>query len=154
MKIEDAIKQKKFQNEYQKANINLFYTYAWLQLQIVQTLKPYNISPQQFNILRILRGRHPKPASIRELTDRMLDKASNASRLVDKLLAKELVTKTTCKQDNRRMEVLITENGLDLLKRASTDVENWINDVFSSLSEEEAQQFNFLLDKIRSYQVD
>ena len=149
MKIEEAIKQKKFQNEYHKANVNLFYTQAWLQLQIVQKLKPYNISPQQFNILRILRGQHPKPASIRELTDRMLDKSSNASRLVDKLLAKSLVTKSTCKKDNRRMEVMITEQGLDLLEKSSNDIEGWINEVFGVLSEGEARQFNTILDKIK-----
>ena len=149
MKIEEAIKQKKFQNEYQKASINLFYTQAWLQLQIVQKLKPFNISPQQFNILRILRGQHPKPASIRELTDRMLDKASNASRLVDKLLVKGFVTKTTCKNDNRRMEVLITNEGLRMLKKASLEVEGKIDRVFSMLTEDEARQFNDLLDKIK-----
>ena len=149
MKIEDEIKQKTFLNEYQKASINLFYTQAWIQLKIIQALKPFNISPQQFNILRILRGRHPKPASIRELTDRMLDKSSNASRLVDKLLIKDLVEKSTCKNDNRKMEVSITKQGLDLLKKASTQVESCTDEVFGVLTVEEANFFNEMLDKIR-----
>ncbi len=149
MKIEDEIKQKTFLNEYQKANINLFFTQAWLQLKIIQELKPFNISPQQFNILRILRGRHPNPASIRELTDRMLDKSSNASRLVDKLLVKGFVEKSTCKNDNRKMEVSITKEGLKMLEKASTPVEKCIVDVFGVLSMDEATQFNNMLDKIR-----
>ena len=149
MKIEDEIKQKTFLNEYQKANINLFYTQAWMQLKIIHALKPYNISPQQFNILRILRGSHPKPASIRELKDRMLDKSSNASRLVDKLLIKGLVEKSTCKNDNRKMEVNITVQGLVLLEKASNQVEGCISEVFGILTLEEATTFNEILDKIR-----
>lgn len=149
MKIEDEIKQKTFLNEYHKANINLFFTQAWMQLKILQALKPFNISPQQFNILRILRGSHPKPASIRELTDRMLDKSSNASRLVDKLLAKGLVEKSTCKNDNRKMQVNITVEGLTLLGKASSEVEQCISEVFGVLSVEEASVLNTTLDKIR-----
>lgn len=149
MKIEEAIQQKKFQNEYQKAHINLLYTHAWLQLRTVHVLKPINISPQQFNILRILRGQYPKPASIRELTDRMIDKASNASRLVDKLLAKGYVTKSACEADNRRMEVKITDEGLKFLEKASKKVDAFTKGVFKSLSEDEARQLSDLLDKIR-----
>ena len=149
MKIEDEIKQKTFLNEYHKAHINLFYTQAWLQLKILQVLKPFNISPQQFNILRILRGRYPKPASIRELTDRMLDKSSNASRLVDKLLAKKFVDKCVSKRDNRRMEVGITQEGLDMLAKASEKVEASIDSVFGTLTKEEAVQLNQILNKIR-----
>ncbi len=149
MRIEDEIQQQTFLSEYHKANINLFYTQAWMQLKIIQALKPFNISPQQFNILRILRGRHPKPASIRELTDRMLDKSSNASRLVDKLLAKGFVEKSTSKKDNRKMEVNITEQGLQMLKQASAEVEHCISEVFGVLSEEEATSLNNVLDKIR-----
>lgn len=150
MKIEKAIKQKAFLSEFHKANINLFYTMAWMQLKINKELKPFNLSPQQFNILRILRGQHPKPASIRELTDRMLDKASNASRLVDKLLLKGMVSKTTCENDNRRMEVAITEKGLSILDDASNKVETVIDNVFGVLTIDEAAQLNDMLDKIRS----
>lgn len=144
MRIEDEIKQKTFPNEFLKANVNLFYTNAWLQLQILHLLKPYNISPQQFNILRILRGSLPKPASIKELTDRMLDKASNASRLVDKLIAKGFVEKSICESDNRRMEVVITNAGLKMLEEASIVIENKVNALFSTLSESEAQTLNNL----------
>ncbi len=149
MKIEDEIKQKTFPNEFLKANVNMVFTNAWVQLKVLHELKPFNISPQQFNVLRILRGCHPKPASIRELTDRMLDKASNASRLVDKLLLKGFVSKATCISDNRKMEVVITEEGLKILEKASEKVESKIVEIYSALSEEEARQVNHLLDKLR-----
>ncbi len=149
MKIEDEIKQKTFPNEFLKANVNLFFTNAWMQLKILQELKPFNISPQQFNVLRILRGCHPKPASIKELTDRMLDKSSNASRLVDKLLSKGFVSKSTCQSDTRRTEVFITEEGLEMLETASGKVESKIDEVYSTLSEKEAQQLSHLFDKLR-----
>ena len=149
MTIEEAIQQKTFISEFHKAHINLFYTQAWMELQMIQVLKPFNISPQQFNILRILRGHYPKPASIRELTDRMIDKASNASRLVDKLLAKGFVIKTACINDNRRMEVIITKKGLDHLTNASATVEQSIHQSFGDLSQEETQLLNSFLDRIR-----
>lgn len=150
MSIEDEIDQRKFSSLFAKANINLLYTAGWVQLNTTKELKPFNISVQQFNILRILRGRHPKPASIRELTDRMLDKSSNASRLVDKLQSKNLVAKQKCENDNRRVEVTITTEGLQLLEKASEKVEMNIEKVFSSISEEDAILLNEILDKLRS----
>ena len=149
MRIEDEIKQKTFPNEFLKANVNLFYTNAWMQLKILQELKPFNISPQQFNILRILRGKNAKPASIKELTDKMLDKSSNASRLVDKLIAKGFVSKSVCPDDNRRMEVSITDEGLQMLEKASMVVERQVEESYQTLSQEEATQLNNLLDKLR-----
>lgn len=91
MKIEDAIKQSKFKNEYEKLVVNILYTAGWIELEISRIFKEYGITIQQYNILRILRGQYPKPATINMLIDRMIDKMSNASRLVDKLLAKKLV---------------------------------------------------------------
>lgn len=149
MKIEEEIDQKTFADEFVKAHINLMYTAGWAQLQIVKTLKPFNISVQQFNIMRILRGRSPRPASIRELTDRMLDKASNASRLVDKLNAKGLVVKQTSPDDNRRLEVVLTEEGQKLLARASSRVEHSLNEIYQNISEKDACLLNGLLDKMR-----
>ncbi|MFQ5447919.1 MAG: hypothetical protein ACE5FF_13405 [Saprospiraceae bacterium] len=93
MRIEDEIKQSHFPNEFVKAHINVLYTAVWAGLAVSQSLKSFNISHQQFNVLRILRGRYPEPASIRDLTERMIDKSSNASRLVDKLVAKGLAVK-------------------------------------------------------------
>lgn len=149
MKIEDEIKQKSFSSEYLKVNINLIYTANWASLKITHVLKPFGITPQQFNILRILKGRACQPASIKELTERMLDKSSNASRLVDKLLIKGLVKKETCDDDNRRTDVILTEEGLRVVNEASIAVENEISIMFASLTPEEAVQLNHLLDKTR-----
>jgi len=150
MKIEDAIKQQQFKNEYQKANINLLFTASWLTSNIAQALKPFGISNQQFNILRILKGGHPKPQSVKELTTKMLDRSSNASRLVDKLLEKRLVERTVCPTDRRKVEILITESGLNLTDEVSAELEVIIQAIFSKISKNEAKELNRLLDFIKS----
>lgn len=149
MKIEEAIKQKVFLSEYHKLHVNLFYTQSLIELRLSKVLKPHQLSPQQFNILRILKGRFPKPASIRELTDLMIDKASNASRIVDKLLSKKLVNKSACKKDSRKMEVVITEAGLNNLETASREIEKFVNETYGVLTVEEAQSLNAMLDRIK-----
>src|SRR5688572_20535772 len=101
MKLEEEIRQGKFKSEHHKAVLNIIYTAGWLNGIHTRILKKYGISPQQFNILRILRGQHPKPATINLLIERMLDKMSNASRLVDKLKVKGLVERRQCDQDRR-----------------------------------------------------
>ena len=115
MKLEDEIKQSKFKSEQHKALLNVIYTASWINSIHVRILKKHSISPQQFNLLRILRGQHPKPATVNLLIDRMLDKMSNASRLVDKLVAKKFVERTQCENDRRAVDVLITKKGLSLL---------------------------------------
>lgn len=149
MRIEDEIQQKKFKSEYQKAHINILFTAAWLNQQNQQILKPLGISSQQFNILRILRGMHPQPASIKLLTERMIDKMSNASRLVDKLLAKDLVQRNESGADRRRVDVVITDKGLQILEKASIAVEDSLHQEMAKLSEEEATLLNELLDQLR-----
>lgn len=149
MRIEDEIQQKKFKSEYQKAHINILFTAAWLNQQNQQILKPLGISSQQFNILRILRGMHPQPASIKLLTERMIDKMSNASRLVDKLLSKDLVQRNESGADRRRVDVLITDKGLQLLEKASIAVEDSLHQEMAMLSEQEAARLNELLDQLR-----
>ena len=149
MGIEKDIQQTNFKSELHKAHLNILYTASWLNQKTTQSLKAYKISPQQFNILRILRGRHPEPASIKLLTERMLDKMSNASRLVDKLKAKGLVERLECPDDRRRVDVNITEKGLKLLEKASEAVEQGIIDFGTALEEPDAKQLNNYLDKMR-----
>lgn len=149
MKIQDEIRQKKFKSEYQKAHINILFTAAWLSQQTVQIFKPLGISSQQFNILRILRGMHPEPSSVKLLTERMIDKMSNASRLVDKLEAKKLVQRIESGADRRRVDVFITPAGLSLLEKVSEQVEDRLHQDMALLSEEEAFRLNELLDKMR-----
>lgn len=147
MKLEKEINQKRFKNEYQKAAINVIYTANWLSAAHAANLKPFGITQQQFNILRILRGQQPKPASIKLLKERMMDKMSDASRLVDKLTAKGLVDRKTCKSDRRNVDVCITEKGLELLAKLDHLDDEFRNII--SLTETEVEQLNQLLDKMR-----
>ncbi len=149
MRIEDEIKQPIFRNEHHKAHINLVYTAGWLQLRKALAFKPFGLTLPQFNILRILRGQHPLPATVALLIDRMLDKTSNASRIVDRLEEKQLVTRTVCPANRRAVDIRITPAALALLSRIE---ESGIidSDGLNQLTEAEMQQLNNLLDKIRS----
>ncbi|MCO6489770.1 MAG: MarR family transcriptional regulator [Phaeodactylibacter sp.] len=149
MKIEEEIKQKKFKSVYHKAHINVIFTASWLSQNSAQLLKPYKISWQQFNILRILRGMHPEPATVKLLTERMIDKMSNASRLVEKLKKKGYVERRVCPSDRRRVDVEITEKGLEVLESLSRVMEEGLHQKMSALSAAEAEQLNSLLDKLR-----
>lgn len=150
MKIGNEIKQTKFKSEYQKMLINILFTSGWLASKHACNLKPYGISGQQYNILRILRGQHPKPATVNLLIDRMLDKNSNASRLVEKLRLKKLVERAICADDRRAVNVAITKKGLDLLIELDEHEESFISKELKKISEKEAEQINLLLDKLRS----
>lgn len=148
MEISKEIKQTKFKNEYQKMLINILFTSGWLSSKHTCNLKPYGISTQQFNILRILRGQHPKPATVNLLIDRMLDKNSNASRLVEKLRIKKLVERAVCPEDRRAVNVIITQKGLDLLEELDKK-DGSIFKELKNVSEKEATTINTLLDKLR-----
>jgi DNA-binding MarR family transcriptional regulator len=149
MRIEDEIKQPIFRDEYQKAYINLIYTAGWLQLRQAAAFKPFGLTLPQFNILRILRGQHPLPATVALLIDRMLDKTSNASRIVDRLEEKKLVTRTVCPANRRAVDIRITKAGLELLEQIeATGVLHSAEN--APLNEAEMNQLNHLLDKMRS----
>lgn len=148
MEIGKEIKQSKFKSEHQKMLINILFTSGWLNAKHAGSLKPYGISSQQYNILRILRGQHPKPATVNLLIDRMLDKNSNASRLVEKLRLKKLVERATCPDDRRAVNVIITEKGLSLLAEIDTHEDGMLKEL-KHLSAKEAEQLNTLLDKLR-----
>ncbi|MEO7992145.1 MAG: MarR family transcriptional regulator [Chryseolinea sp.] len=147
MKIEEEIKQEKFSSQHQKAVINLIYTANWLTSRQQDFFKPHNITGQQFNILRILKGQHPKTISATEIKARMLDKNSDVSRLLDRLVSKNLIVKKACPNDRRAADVSITEEGLILLK--AIDKQQADMDHILSLSETEAKQLSDLLDKSR-----
>ncbi|MFI5264266.1 MAG: MarR family winged helix-turn-helix transcriptional regulator [Candidatus Kapaibacterium sp.] len=148
MEIGQEIKQGKFKSEYQKLGINIAFTSSWMERQIAQQLKPHKLTAQQFNILRILRGQQPNPATINLLTERMLDKNSNASRLVDKLVKKEFASRQECPADRRQVDVAITKKGLDLLAKLDKEEEEWAGKL-KVLSAPEAKELNRLLDKLR-----
>jgi DNA-binding MarR family transcriptional regulator len=149
MKIEEEIKQFEFKSEYHKMVINILFTSKWIEHHNYEVLKPFNISSQQFNILRILRGQHPNCASMTLLQERMLDKMSNASRLVEKLRLKNLIERKENNEDRRQVRVTITDKGLSLLNELDL-VMSQNENVFEHLTMEEATILNRLLDKIRS----
>jgi DNA-binding MarR family transcriptional regulator len=149
MSIETDIKQNNFKSPYTKAIVNILYTHSWLQSAQMEIFKPYDLTIQQYNVLRILRGQHPNPITVIAIIERMMDKMSNASRLVDKLLLKGLAVRTECPNDRRAVDVTITQKGLDLLAELDVLQDNW-EKTLSNLSEEEALQLSSLLDKIRT----
>ncbi|RMG27123.1 MAG: MarR family transcriptional regulator [Bacteroidetes bacterium] len=148
MKLEEAIQQTHFRSEYQKATINLIYTHNWLKDQIKSILKDYNVTMQQYNVLRILRGQYPRPVSTHTIRERMLDKMSDASRIVERLFRKGLVKRSTCPADKRLVDVTISQQGLELLSIMDTRAEA-LDNLLKNLSLKEVQQLNDLLDKIR-----
>jgi DNA-binding MarR family transcriptional regulator len=148
MGIEKDINQQKFRNEHQKAGINLIYTFNWVSEKMKVFFEDRDITSQQFNILRILRGAH-KPLSTLQIRERMLDKMSDTSRIVDRLVLKSLVKKNVCKTDRRLVDITITKKGEKLLEEL--DQRNQQMDaVLNNLSEEDAKTLNQLLDKIRN----
>jgi DNA-binding MarR family transcriptional regulator len=150
MKIEEAIQQKSFADPFHKAQVNVLYTAAWINQQSTQALKPFNISIQQYNILRILRGMHPEPATVKLLTERMIDKMSNASRLVEKLKQKDLVCREGCPEDRRRVNISITDKGLELLEKASVALDTAVSNHMQYLEQVEAESLSNMLDRIRT----
>lgn len=147
MKIEDEIRQPKFKSAHQKALINLIFTSNWLTNKQQEFFKPYGITAQQFNILRILKGQHPNSISGTEIKNRMLDKNSDVSRLLDRLILKNLVEKKVCPLDKRASDVFITPTGIELLEGLSK-LQKEVDDVLN-LTSEEAEQLSNLLDKAR-----
>ncbi len=148
MKIEQEIKQTKFRNPQHKATLNLLYTASWLEGRNQDFFKPFGITNQQFNILRILRGQHPNKISGSEIKSRMLDKNSDVSRLLDRLIIKKLAVKSKCPDDKRAADIAITEKGLQLLK-ALDDKMDQIESKAINLTPAEAVKLSSLLDKCR-----
>ena len=148
MGIDNDIHQTKFRNEHQKAGLNLLYTYGWVMERTKEIFATEDITPQQFNILRILRGSHPQPLSTLQIRERMLDKMSDTSRIVDRLIAKGLVKKGTCKSDRRLVDVMITEKGRKMLERLDQR-EDELDNIIGNLTEKEAVVLSDLLDKLR-----
>jgi len=149
MSIDQDIQQAKFRNAQQKAAINLIYTLAWMKDKTKSIFESEDITAQQFNILRILRGSFPQPLSTLQIRERMLEKMSDTSRIVDRLIAKGLVKKLTCKNDRRLVDVVISDKGKKLLERLDARQDE-IDGVLGNLSEKDANILSDLLDKIRN----
>ena len=149
MRIEEEIHQKKFRNEYQKASINLIYTNNWLTTKQKRFFAEHDITLQQYNVLRILRGQYPGSISTSAIRGRMLDRSSDASRIVDRLTKQGLVEKKICPTDKRLVDVTISEKGLKLLEKIDQSIDE-LDHAVGNLTVGEAQELNRLLDKIRS----
>ena len=147
MKLEKAIRQKGFQNEYQKAIINIIYTHNYLIGKMNPVFKQYGITRQQYNVLRILRGQHPDPATINLIKERMLDKMSDASRIAERLKKKKLIEKSRSLIDKRAVDIIISKKGLALLK--TMDPESKKFNKLITLSDGEVANLNKILDNLR-----
>jgi DNA-binding MarR family transcriptional regulator len=146
MSIEKDISQRKFNSEFQKVMVNLIYTHNWMMERMKQFFEQADLTPQQFNILRILRGAG-QPLSTLQIRQRMLDKMSDTSRIVDRLIKKGLTKKVVCKSDRRLVDVTISEKGLKLLEKLD-EMQPDLDKIIKSLNESEAKDLNNLLDKI------
>lgn len=149
MQLETEIKQKSFKSPYQKLAVNLIYTTNWLSHHYEGFFKDKDLSTQQFNVLRILRGQHPTPCTLKLVKERMLDRMSDASRIIDKLVAKELVIRNQCPGDRRSVNLVISDKGLALLKELDF-IDDAVKEIFGNLSKTEVETLNELLDRLRS----
>ena len=148
MQIDKEIQSTKFEDNYHKVIVNINYTYGWINNLTREMFERHNLTSQQFNILRILRGQYPNPATINLLKERMIDKMSDASRIVDRLIQKGMVSRCTNNKDRRAVDIRISECGLAVLKKM--DVEFKAKDLLhQNLTGEEAGQLSDLLDKLR-----
>jgi DNA-binding MarR family transcriptional regulator len=148
MSLEEDILQPKFNSEYDKAVVNILFTGSWLYNLNASRFKPYDITPEQYNVLRILRGSHPKPMMLADITSRMIDKSSNATRLVEKLRAKGFLKREICEDNRRQVDIFITEKGLSVLKKIDQESAEWLSKL-KSISKAEAAELNRILDKLR-----
>lgn len=149
MRIEQAINQRKFKDDYHKIVVNLLFTGNWLRDALGANLKEHGLLPQHYNALRIIKGRHPEPVSAGDIKDVMLDKASDVTRLLDKLEKLEYVQRRLCPHNRRKMDINITPQGLKLLSDVDVLMDTFYEDLAERITEEEAAALSDLLDKIR-----
>jgi len=149
LKIEQEIEQENFDSEQQRLLINIMFTGNQFTLLSSRMLKQFSLTTQQFNVLRILRGQKGNPISVKDMHGRMLDSTSNVSRLVDKLLAKNLITRITCPNDRRKVELTIPKKGLQLLSEIDVFLKVIKKRLRSAITEDEAKIASRILDKFR-----
>ena len=152
MTIEEVIKSTVKMDNAKKVILNIMYTQNVIQDHFSELMKPYDLSGEQYNVLRILRGQKGKPANMCVIQERMLAKTSNTTRLVDKLLLKDYVTRNVCPDNRRKIEVLITQKGLDILKELDPKVDEHERLFANNISQEELELLNQLLEKYRNQQ--
>lgn len=150
MSLEQDIKQEKFADEHEKAAVNILFTASWLYNRNAARLKAHDITPEQYNVLRILRGSYPRALMLADITSRMIDKSSNATRLVEKLRQKGLLRRDICENNRRQVDIIITDAGLGLLKQIDMEAgQTWL-ETLRVISKEEAANLNKILDQLRA----
>lgn len=150
MNISEAIKQKSFSSPHEMALINVLFTSNWLRDKQKEYFYPYDLKPQHFNVLRILKGKYPDNSCPGDIKDVMLDKSPDLTRLIDKMMKMGLVERNVCQENRRKVDVKITDKGLSIVD----DISERMNAMYTlwkdKLSEKEAQKLSELLDKLRS----
>lgn len=152
MKLEQAIQSNKFKNETQKAALNVLYTAWWLKTNMSKGLKEFGLTHEQYNVLRILKGKYPEQICVRDIACRMIEKNSNVPRIIDRLEIKKLVKRTSSAADKRETVITLTQAGILLLEASTKSIDDTMENV-TILSEVEAAQLNKLLEKLRSTEV-
>lgn len=148
MKLEEEIRQSKFESMHQKAVLNVIFTANWINGRFRDIFKPYDLTPQQYNVLRILRGRHPQSANPGEIKDVMLDKNPDLTRLCDRLCKVGMITRTVNKNNRRKMNIKITDKGLEVLAQIDPEMRR-LQESMVFISEDESSHLSDLLDKMR-----
>ena len=149
MKLEQAIKSNKFRNEVHKAGLNILYTAWWLKTVMSKELKEYGLTHEQYNVLRILKGRHPEQICVKEIACRMIEKNSNVPRIIDRLEIKKLVKRTSSASDKRETVIVLTQAGINILQH-STDRINNVMDKNFLIDETKAKTLNNILEEVRT----
>lgn len=148
MKLEDAIKSNKFKSPQQKAVLNCMYSAWWLKTLLSRDLKGFDLTHEQYNVMRILKGKHPEQMCVRDIASRMMEKSSNVPRIVDRLVAKKWVKRSTSAIDKRETVINLTAAGLEVLEQSTNSMERLFEKILT-MSDQDAQQLNTLLEKLR-----
>jgi DNA-binding MarR family transcriptional regulator len=151
VKLEDAIQSNKFKNPQQKATLNCLYTAWWLRSVLSKELKTFDLTHEQYNVLRILKGKHPEQMCVKDIAGRMMEKSSNVPRIVDRLVAKKWVKRSTSAIDKRETVITLTQSGINVLGSSTNSIEHLFNRILT-LNDSEANQLNDLLEKLRQHE--
>ena len=148
VKLEQAIKSTKFKSEVQKAGLNILYTAWWLKTIMSKELKEYGLTHEQYNVLRILKGRYPEQMCVRDIACRMIEKSSNVPRIIDRLEVKKLVKRSNSAEDKRETVITITQAGINILEITTARVDK-LYAASISMDDDSAKTLNSLLEQIR-----
>jgi DNA-binding MarR family transcriptional regulator len=146
LKLEEAIQSSGFKNEKQKAVVNIMYTAYRVKTSISQALKDYGLTPEQYNVLRILKGKYPDQMCVKDIAQRLIERSSNVPRIIDRLEVKKLVKRSQSGADKRETVIILAQAGINMLEAVNPALEK-LNAGISDMSEEEVKQLNNLLDR-------